>query len=368
MKDKKTNKPNLAKINFSSILLDSYDPVSYEEARVPGNDFIGWGKDNKYPYYLFEIYSRCATLQSIINGSIDYTIGNGISFEGIPDYILKENERGDTLNDTIGKSITDRWIFGGFALKVRYNAFNEIASVEWVDFRKVRVSEDLKEVFVFDYETRKYGSHRPIKYLSFSNEEQAPAKILYYKGIKSRGCYPIPDYQAAIISAETQIEIQEFHYNNIINNFSANKVINFNNSEGMTDEVREDIERRVIEKYTGANKAGTLMVSFNGHKDNAMTVDSIPDDNFDTKYTSLSPETRENLFISMRAQPQLFGLNLSTGFNEQEFNEAFALYNKTAIIPKQNEVKRVFKKLFPTGSIIFSPFKLETSNTIEDGM
>lgn len=346
------------KLNFSSIELDSYRAVLPTEVNVKSQDYILWGNDNKYPYYLYRIFSECATLQSIINGSIDYTIGNGIEITGVPDYIIEENEAGDTLEDTIYKLITDRWIFGGFAFKIRYNAFNKIASLEWTDFRNIRVSEDEMNVYVFPF-NEKYGRNRAIKYPSFKNDEDSPVKIFYYKGVKSRGIYPIPDYSAAIISAETQIEIQEFHYNNIINNFSSNKIVNFNNADEMDDSVREEIERKVIDKYTGSKKAGTLMVSFNGHKDNAMTVEGIPDDSFDTKYQSLAPETRENLFISMRAQPQLFGLNLSTGFNEQEFNEAFALYNKTAIVPKQNEIKTTLSKVFESINIIFKPFTLE---------
>lgn len=362
---KQNTKYMKGKINFSSIQLDSYNAVSSEEYCINGKDYVMWGENNKYPYYLYDIYSRCATLQSIINGSIDFTIGNGINISGIENYLLVENEKGDTLNDTIKRLITDRWIFGGFAIKLRYNVFNKIASIEWVDFRNIRVSEDEKYVFVFDFD-KKYSRNKPIKYLSYLNEDDAPVKIFYYKGTKTRGVYPISDYSAAIVSAETQIEIQEFHYNNIINNFSSNKIVNFNNADQMDDNVREEIERKVIDKYTGSKKAGTLMVSFNGHKDNAMTVEGIPDDSFDTKYNTLSPETRENLFISMRAQPQLFGLNLSTGFNEQEFNEAFQLYNKTAIVPKQDEIKIVFGKLFPEILITFKPFSLDFDEVVED--
>ena len=50
----------------------------------------------------------------------------------------------------------------------------------------------------------------------------------------------------------------------------------------------------------------------------------------------------------------------TTGFNTQEYQEAFKLYNKTVVKPIQLVIQRVFDRLFGIeDSIKFVPFSLE---------
>jgi len=47
---------------------------------VTGKGYVYWGDDNKYPSYIYDLYTRSALLQSILNGCADYTIGDGVTF------------------------------------------------------------------------------------------------------------------------------------------------------------------------------------------------------------------------------------------------------------------------------------------------
>ena len=46
--------------------------VANIEKKVNGQDFVVWGDKNDYPKFLWELYSNCTTLQTIINGIGDY--------------------------------------------------------------------------------------------------------------------------------------------------------------------------------------------------------------------------------------------------------------------------------------------------------
>ena len=103
------------------------------------------------------------------------------------------------------------------------------------------------------------------------------------------------------------------------------------------------------------------MVAFNDSKENGVTVERIQDDSFDKKYESLRTDTYKEIFIAFRAIPQLFGYSLEgTGFNKQEFSEAYELYNRTCVKPIQKDIERTFNRVFGIDdSIKIIPFSLE---------
>jgi hypothetical protein len=144
----------------------------------------------------------------------------------------------------------------------------------------------------------------------------------------------------------------------------GNLIINFNNGEP-TDEIREEIERNINEKFSGYQNAGRILISYNADEANKTTIERLDSDDFDEKYQSLSERTREQIFCAFRANPNLFGINSdSTGFNEQEFESSFKLYNRTMIRPIQKEICDSFDKIFGMqNSITISPFSLNEADT-----
>ena len=72
-------KENKKKLTFAAInpfVTSNIILPTEEEARNKG--FVTWGTDNKYPNYLWDLYLNCATLQSIINGTADFIVGNDV--------------------------------------------------------------------------------------------------------------------------------------------------------------------------------------------------------------------------------------------------------------------------------------------------
>lgn len=362
------NNIELKKNNLAFAALNPYlqdNKVENVEKEISGKDFIAWGSDNRYPNYLFSLYEDCATLQSIINGTTDFVCGNDISCN-LPIFEKTVNKKGDTINDIIQRISTDYLIFGGFALQVIRNALGNISEIYWIDFTKLR-SDKKNEVFFFSDEWDKsYGRVKYIVYPKFNLDDSNPTSIFYYKGNKTRSTYPTPLYNAAITSCELEKKINEFHLNEISNNFLTSKIINFN-SGVPDDDLKNEIERNINEKFSGAENAGRLLISFNANKDSETTVADIPQDEFAERYDALQKRCREQIFTAFRATPNLFGLmNETTGFNEQEFFEAFKLYNRTAVRPIQQVIVKSFDKILGfEGSITITPFNLEDDNKVE---
>ena len=358
----KTIHTNIEKAKIQLSALNPYlqdNKVENVEKEISGVDFIAWGTDNQYPGYLFSLYEDCATLQSIINGTVDFVCGNDISCN-LPIFEKTVNKNGDTINDIIQRISTDYLIFGGFALQVIRNSLGEITELYWIDFTKIR-SDKKNEVFFFSEDwCKSYGRVKYIIYPKFNPDDSNPSSIFYYKGNKTRGTYPTPLYNAAITSCELEKKINQFHLSEINNNFLTSKIINFN-SGIPDDDLKNEIERNLNEKFSGSENAGRILISFNNNKDSETTVADIPQDEFGERYDSLAKRSTSQIFTAFRATPNLFGLPTeTTGFNQQEFSEAFKLYNRTAVKPIQKVIVDTFDKIFGVdGSITIEPFNLE---------
>ena len=367
---KTINNIELKKNNLAFAALNPYvttNTVENVEKEISGKDFIAWGSDNRYPNYLFSLFEDCATLQSIVNGTTDFVCGNDISCN-LPMFEKTVNKNGDTILDIIQRISTDYLIFGGFALQVIRNAVGNISEIYWIDFTKIR-SDKKNEVFFFSDEWDKsYGRVKYIIYPKFNPDDLNPSSIFYYKGNKTRGTYPTPIYNASITSCELEKKINEFHLNEISNNFLTSKIINFN-SGVPDDDLKNEIEKNLNEKFSGSENAGRILISFNANKDSETTVTDIPVDDFAARYDALQARCREQIFLAFRAQPIIFGLQKeNNGFSQDEYLQAFALYNRTVVQPIQQAIIKSFDKILGIeGSIVIEPFSIEvTKDTLID--
>lgn len=341
---------------------------TFVEKENNGKPYLNYGVDNKFPNYLWELYLRSAILQSIVNGTADFAGGNGITYSDnatVQKLSDEANTDGETLEDVIKKLTVDYLIFGGFALQIIRNKLGEVNEIYWLDFRNCRRNKEGDKIYYSDDWVKHSNDY--IIYDLFDGSEKQSTSVYYFAGHITRGIYPIPRYNGALSALETSTEISKFHLNSILNNFNGNFVINYNNG-APSEDVQDEIERKIKEKFSGANNAGKFLLIFNDSKENAATLERIQDDNFDKKYESLRTDTYKEIFVAFRAIPQLFGYSLEgTGFNKQEFDEAFSLYNKTTVQPIQKDIQRTFNKIFGVeDSITIIPFKLQEETSSDN--
>ena len=170
--------------------------------------------------------------------------------------------------------------------------------------------------------------------------------------------YPAPLYCAAVKACELERGITDYHVNALENAFTGSLVINFN-SGVPTDEVKEEIERAFTEKFSGSQNGGRIAFSWNPNRESATTFQSVKVEDFGARYDALSKWARQQIFTAFQAVPALFGLMTeTTGFSEQEFQQAFRLYNKTRVLPVQRRITDALELIFGAGVVTITPFSL----------
>lgn len=342
---------NKKNISFTAIEpVPTYIPQKIEVIN-PGNKYVSYGKNNKYPQEIYEKYVKSSTLKSIIDVTSDYILGNGIED---PEAFV--NSLGEDLEVIIKKLGIQYLIYNGYAFKVIRNSKLQLIDLLVMDFKTVRINEAKDKLYV-SKKWGSYGSNQAVEYDIYNGKKNE--SIYIYNGILNDDeYYPTPRYNAVLPSIETEISIQTFHLNAIKKGFTGSFILNFNNGVPTPDQM-DDTEKKVTEKFCGEENAGQIMISYNDNKDSAVTLARIPEDNMDKKYEILTKSVMNNIFGAFSCTPLLVGrTNEGIGFNTQEFEESFKLYNRTVVQPYQ---KQILKSLKAVGieNITIKPFSLE---------
>jgi len=344
-------------VNFEQVSLP--EPT---EKKVRGKDYVGYGEDNKYPEFLKKIYDDCADHQSIVDGMVSFTVGNGITSTNAKLQKFFEGVNSDeTIDDLCRKIMLDYYIFGGFCLDVIPNMARELSQMRYVDFMTARVDESEENIYI-SKDWGKWGA-QALVYHNFKKGNIDKRQMFYFKGHKTRGVYPVPLYNAALRSLYTAIEITKFHLNNISNGFQVNTIVNMNNGIPQK-EVREDIERDINAKFSGTS-GSKLMVVFNESRDKGTEIQKLDADNFDEKFQALQKNAQQSIFTAWRVtSPALFGIKMeNTGFSKTEYFEAFEIFTKTVVKSQQDilisELTKLFEPYFGKGlGISINPFNI----------
>ena len=249
--------------------------VSPTEVRLRDRDFISWGDNNSYPDYIEDLYQNVSTLHSIIDGTTDYVCGDDVVM-GVAGFDRQVNKEGDTINDIVSWIAKDLVKFNGFALNIIRNTLGRPVEIYYLDFKRVRSNIDGTKFYYSEDWSKSYGRVKYLEYEAF--QSGAASTIFYYKNDINR-VYPTPMYAAAVIACEIEKKMNEYHLNNISNSFSSNYIINFNNGRP-SDDIQEEVERDIEEKFCGVENSGRAMLSVNTGKENETTVTKIDADSF----------------------------------------------------------------------------------------
>lgn len=355
------NKLNLGFAAIDKQLITTVPSPTEGEAR--GKDYITWGDDNAYPEYLYNLYLDTDTLKTIIDGTADFVTGDN-AVCNVEGFEKEVNKKGDTLSEIIHLCARDYKLYGAFAMQVIRRKDGNIGEIYYIDIRFLRCSKK-RDLFWYseEYNKKYQRTSKTVVYPKFVPEARdIPASIVYVTAEKTR-TYPIPQYSGALRACEIERHIDEYHLAALENGFGASIIINFNGGIP-DDEQKREIEKNVYEKWGGVSNAGSIMLNFSDDKDNAATVETLDVSDFGEKYKAAATRAREQIFTAFRAVPAIFGLMTeSKGFAEEEFEQAFRLYNRTSVRPVQNVIADAFDKIFGIkGSITITPYSIDENN------
>lgn len=355
MKDNKGLIIEERKVCFRAI-----DPVLESNIVLPTEEdshrgFIKWGVNNDYPQYINNLYKDVATLKSIIDGTVDFIVGNEIHIDDLV-FDIQVNDKGVTIEDLCRDLSRDYLKYGGFAINVVRNKDGNVGGLYYIPLERLRFNEDKTEFYYSKDWEKSVGRVKYTAYPKFSATAKDANSIFVYTN-NSTDVYPSPKWAASTKSAEIERQVNEYHLNSILNGFSASYLISMNNgipSESEADEIEENI----IEKFSGSGNGGRIVINFANDKEHSAELMKLETEDAGERYSSLIERTKGELFTAFRAIPNLFGLPTATGFSNEEYEQAFKLYNRTAVKPIQDIIKRNIEYI--TGKKVqITPFSLD---------
>lgn len=307
------------KVNTGHISLVSFENHKLPEFReVKNKDWVYYGEDNLYPDYLIQLFTRNAFHNSIITGKSSFIFGKGLGpidekQDEKAEAFIKMANSSEGWNDVLEKVIVDFELFNGFAIEIIW-ANGKPYEYYHLDFSKIRVNKDCTVFYYCDnWKQSRPQEDESFKELTPFSSSGKGSQIFYFKHYRpyasgNSNVYPLPDYVGCVADIETDIEITNFHYNNTKHGFSAGTMVNFNNGVPTQDKI-DQIEKKFKGKFTGTDKGGNIIITFNDSKDKEATVLSLQPNNLDKQFEILATRLQQNIFTGHKVTtPMLFGI------------------------------------------------------------
>jgi len=315
--------------------------------------WVFYGQNNLLPQYFIELYDNCAIHKAIVKSKVNQILGDEIYSDDNPDAVWELLNGDENVTDIMRKCMLDFMLFGGFALNIVWSRDRKnIAEIYHLDFSRIRsgkINPDTDKVDTYYYspeweDTRKYP---PQSFPAFNKNEKEPVQIFYFK-IYQPGLsyYPVPDWSAGQRSIEIDIEIKNFHMNNLRQGMVPSLWINYNN--GIPGEEEQRILVRALEsQYGGTDNAGQAIVSFNESKEQSPDIVQIPRNDHDSYYQSLYEDISRSILSSHRvSSAELFGISTPGKLGSRnEIIDHSEYFARMVIKPYQDEILPVFNKL-----------------------
>jgi hypothetical protein len=333
--------------------------------------WVAYGADNNYYQTLIDA-KESPTNSALINGISDMIYGRGL-------YATNAAKKPDEYammvqlfsEDCMRKICDDFYTFGQAAYQVIYDtAHTKVMEVAHMPIQNLRPEKMNEEGYIEAYyycddwaNAKRNDEHQRIPCFGKSKEG---LEVMVIKPYKAGFHYFSPvEYQSGLDYAFVEIELGQFHLNNIYTRFSGSTIINFNNGIPEEDQQRM-IESKIKDKFTGT-EGDSVIVAFNDSQDTAAQIESITLPDAHNQYQFISEEASKKIMVSHRVtSPLLFGLpqNGGLGSNADEIKMAALLFDNTVIKPMQRVIIESVNAILSFNNISLNTFFL-TSQPLE---
>lgn len=343
MSDKLRNE--LKRFDFEVVELPTFEEV------LTNKDFVLWGGDNLWPRHSIELYNFSSINRACLNSKRDAVWGKKLLIDGkdATSYIINGSE---TLRDVYKKAAFDMVLHNGFSLNtIKRRDGDGISEIYHMDISKLRSGKVDMRDFVREYyysadwrDTRRY---KPVVLPAFDMSIDEPSQVYWYMGYApNQSYYPMPDWIGGRVAVEIDINIKNFHLQNLQNGFYPSIFISMNNGIP-SEEERTQIYRHLTERYSSTNNAGGMFLNFAEDKDHEPTITPLSTNNSDGFYRDMDDIIRNTILTSHRiTSPKLLGIETPGSLgSKDEVVEGYEHFLRTSIIPIQEQLLSEFEKL-----------------------
>jgi predicted RNA-binding protein with PIN domain len=328
-------------------------------------EWIFYGYDNLFPNKLLRYINESGTAKMCTDKVAEYTEADGFLNDVTFKYQFNKEQKGDDFLTDIAQQVA---IFGGFALLVKRNLFNEVKEAEVLSLDKIRKDKnDVKKLWYNknvgntqykDNEWKPYPAFNPNAKNVFAEYPQGEIAYFYKKSADNPH-YPVPSYYAGIEDVISSAEISKMDLELALNGFMPSSLITFigNPNQEIPDshgKTVDDYYDEVLESFTGGIKdRDGLSDRFSLLKFWASTKDEVPVlQSFDAKGVLDASNAKRDLINRevcrlFKVPPVLVGFSEATILGNQ-----LALANAQKVLidtvnPMQRFITDSLKTVFP---------------------
>ena len=278
-------------MKFVNLQFNSTNPPVFKE--VKDLEWITFGNErpylNRYPDYLISLYLRSSKHRTLLDTKAYYLTGNGVTIdkEGLTvekqsfliDALKNLNESGESISDILEKVGVDFELFNGAYLEINWHRNKKTFDVSHIPFKNLRISKE-KDGYFYSEDWGKPKNEQTkdktkFEFIPLYNKENPTGKQIYplIAYDPSLEWYPRPNYSPAIWACEADYEIGNYHINDIKSGFYVGTIITFIGKPTATE--MEEVERQIKQKFTGTDRAGSLLLQFTRDKDGAPIISRL---------------------------------------------------------------------------------------------
>jgi hypothetical protein len=358
------------KSNIQVLQLASY--VRPDIVEKHGKEWILNGEHNSFFQYIIDRYNGSPTNSAIIDSYALMIYGFGLN---------TENERIKAIlpPKEIRKVCRDFEMFGMAALEIHYKG-GRPEKVYHSEVNKLapEKADDNGDItgYYYCYDWKKATKYIPKRIDAFGyGSGSSRVEIMVIKDYQVGQFYfSNPGYISALPYAELEEEIANYCINHIKNGLSFGHVVNMNNGQPESEEVKERISQNIRRQLTGSSNAGKLVLSFNDNKETATTVEALQVSDAHQQYQFLSEEARMQICVGHKVvSGAILGINKTTGFssNAEEIETAFNETMLNVIQPKQEIILEHLSEVLELAGINepleFIPLRQSMNDEAESG-
>jgi len=348
----------------------AFNFIEMAESRIPvikenyRNNIVFFGDDNNYPQYLESLYYKSNKMAAMLSTIGNMITGNGfIETPTLESFIENPNNK-ETLQEILPKIALDLTIFGAYSLNVIWSRDGKsIAQIKYVSVKKVRFemneNEEESEIEYFQISNNwlniRKKENKPIRIQGFSTKDKSEKSQLLYVKKYSPGLefYGLPFWLPAVLWAELDYEVANYHLQSVLNGYFPGLLINMSTGIPTPDEQKE-LKKKFDAQFQGTNNANKTILTFSDGKDTGPEVIPLTLAANDEKFEKLEAQILQNILIAMKLpSPQLAGVETSgkLGTSKDELATAFEIYQTSVIGPMQDVILTSLQKLVDINGI-----------------
>ena len=359
------------------IQLSNY--VRPEIKEVSNKEFVMNGDKNSFYTYIIDRYNGSPTNRTVVDSYAKFIYGKGLmskqqtnkplQFALVNQALSKKDLRNICQDYSLFSEASIELIYDkGTLKKIKHVPKNQILP------NKMTADGEI-EGYWFSLDFNQPRKYEPIFIPKWTNEEKKSGSYIYIISTYQVGrtYFTDPVYMAGLPYAELEEEIANYCINHIKNGLSFGYVVNMNQGQPESDEVRNNAKKIFKNEASGSINAGAFMLNWNESKDTGIDIVPIQVSDAHQQYEFLSGEATQKLLISHKVtSPILFGIKDNTGLgnNANEMETAFNELMINVIQPMKEVILDALMEIFTDAGISidldFIPLRLDQSANLNE--